>query len=109
MSGKHMNGQDDADTPPEGVSIDKGIRSDAAQHLEDGLNDIHDLENLSATFHIKPCLVLKHGASGLDKLERQITLFGSQKHDHPVMQWQYFHWESVNTGGLNELILELQI
>ncbi|CAI9752642.1 unnamed protein product [Fraxinus pennsylvanica] len=59
VCGKLINGQDDAGTPPEGVSPDRGNHSHAAQQLEDGLNDIHDLENSLAVFPMKPLQALK--------------------------------------------------
>ncbi|KAL2523331.1 Protein kinase superfamily protein [Forsythia ovata] len=59
VCGKHRDGQDDTGTPPEGVSPDRGNHSNAVQKLEDGLNDIHDLENSLAAFPMKPLQALK--------------------------------------------------
>ncbi|XP_022884031.1 serine/threonine-protein kinase BLUS1-like isoform X2 [Olea europaea var. sylvestris] len=59
VSGKQRNGQDDAGTPPDGVSPDRANHSNDAQQLEDGLNDIHDLENSLAAFPMKPLQALK--------------------------------------------------
>ncbi|KAL3833155.1 hypothetical protein ACJIZ3_007891 [Penstemon smallii] len=59
VSGKQTDMQDDVGSPAENVYFEQANHSDAASQLEDGLSDIHDLENSLAAFPMKPLQALK--------------------------------------------------
>ncbi|KAG8366871.1 hypothetical protein BUALT_Bualt16G0013000 [Buddleja alternifolia] len=58
VSGRHAYREDDGSSV-EGVNSGGANHSKAASHLEDGLNDAHDLENSLSAFPIKPLQALK--------------------------------------------------
>ncbi|KAL3526063.1 hypothetical protein ACH5RR_014435 [Cinchona calisaya] len=58
LSGKQGNGQHDVSSFKERSSPDRPIPNSAV-HMEDRLNDVHDLENSLAAFPMKPLQALK--------------------------------------------------
>lgn len=59
LSVKQRDNHDDVGYPAERLSPEKANQSDTAPQLDDGLNNIHDLESSLAAFPIQPLKALK--------------------------------------------------